>query len=291
MIKVKKKYIAIFLIPGILIYLFVYAVPLVTLVSTSFTQWKIGADIAFNGFTNYIELFQDKDGFHHAFFNTLIWIFLQATVHVFIGVTVALILSRRKFYWKFVRSVYMIPNVISAAALGMMYRLLFNANFGAVNEIIQFFGAEGFQKNWYFDSGSAFWTVTAAWLPFAGTVMLLVMAEIAAIDPALMEAARIDGASEGQIITRITLPLLRNIIATCMILGGTSMLQKLDIIMMTTNGGPMNRTLNLPLFIYQTALRQNNFGLANSAGVCLILIGVIFVLLVQKIFRVGTSDI
>ena len=69
------------------------------------------------------------------------------------------------------------------------------------------------------------------------------------------------------------------------------MLQKLDTLMMTTKGGPLNRTLNVPLYIYQTALTDNNFALANTAGVYLILIGLITVLVINRAFRLGHSDL
>ena len=68
------------------------------------------------------------------------------------------------------------------------------------------------------------------------------------------------------------------------------MLQKLDILMMTTKGGPLNATLNLPLYIYQTALTDNNFALANTAGIYLIGLGLILVLTLNRVFRLGKSD-
>jgi raffinose/stachyose/melibiose transport system permease protein len=81
--------------------------------------------------------------------------------------------------------------------------------------------------------------------------------------------------------------MLRNIIGTCAILAGTNMLQKLDIIMITTNGGPGNKTLNLPMYIYQTALKDNRFGYANTQGVVLIGIGLLTVVIISRMFKIG----
>lgn len=289
--KNNKLWIGIFLAPALILFLAVFGTSLVILLGSSFTEWSIGKPMVFVGIENYVTLVTSDQAFRQAFLNTLIWILLQSTVHVALGVTVALILARKRFYWKFVRTVYMIPNIISSAALGMMFLILFNAQFGAVNKVIQALGFTDFSKNWFYDKGSCFWAVTIIWLPYAATITILVLAEIAAIDPSLFEAARVDGANELQINLYITLPMLRNIIGTSAILGGTSMLQKLDVLMMTTKGGPLNRTLNLPLYIYQTALTDNNFALANTAGVYLILIGLVTVLVISKAFRLGHSDL
>lgn len=289
--KKNRLWIGIFLAPALILFLAVFGASLVILVSTSFTEWSIGKPMVFTGIDNYVKLITSDKAFRQAFVNTLIWILLQSTVHVAIGVLVALILSRKRFYWKFVRTVYMIPNIISSAALGMMFLILFNAQFGAVNKFIQALGFTDFSKNWFYESNSSFWTVTIIWLPYAATITILVLAEIAAIDTSLFEAARVDGANELQVNLYITLPMLRSIIGTSAILGGTSMLQKLDVLMMTTQGGPLNRTLNLPLYIYQTALTDNNFSLANTAGVYLILIGLVTVLVLNKAFRLGHSDL
>lgn len=289
--KVKKRWIACFMLPGLILFITVFGVSLVVLTGSSFANWSIGKPITFAGIENYIHLMTSDRAFRKAFSNTIIWILLQSTVHVAIGTTVALILSQKRFYWKFVRTVYMIPNIISSAALGMMFGILFNAQFGVVNKVIQVItGNPEFFKNWFYEKNSAFWTVTAIWLPYAATVTILILAEIAAIDQSLIEAARVDGASGRQINRYIVIPLLRNIIGTCAILGGTSMLQKLDILMMTTKGGPLNATLNLPLYIYQTALTDNNFALANTAGIYLIGLGLILVLTLNRVFRLGKSD-
>ncbi|MEG2434520.1 MAG: sugar ABC transporter permease, partial [Acinetobacter sp.] len=148
-----------------------------------------------------------------------------------------------------------------------------------------------FSQNWFMSKNTAFWAVTIIWLPYAATITILTLAEINAIDSSVFEAASVDGASELQVNFRIILPMLRNIIGTCTVLAATSMLQKFDVIMMTTQGGPLNYTLNLPLYIYQTALTNNDFARANTAGVYLIIMGFITLLFINRVFRMGKSDL
>ncbi len=286
----KKGYIALFLTPTIILFLIVYAISIVILFGTSFTEWTTGTKPVFIGLSNYIKMFTDDLDFTQSLINTVIWIVLQSTVHVCIGVLFAIILNMKEFYWKFARTVFMVPNIISGAAVGMLFLCILNPEFGAVNSIMRLLGFKDFAQNWFMDYSTSFFSVTMTWLPYAAVVTLLVLAEIAAIPEGIFESARIDGASEFKINLYIVLPLLRNIIGTCVILSGTSMLQKLDIIMMTTGGGPGNQTMNLPMYIYKTALMDNNFGYSNTIGTFLVLFGIVLVVLYRKLFKIGSSE-
>ena len=281
----KKKWVVIFLAPGLLLCVFIFLISIVQLGVTSFTDWTIGTDPVFSGLKNYIYLFTEDTEFQQSIINTLIWILLQSTVHVCIGTTLALILRRRKWYTNFMRGVFMIPNIISSAALGMLFLCIMNPQFGMVNNIIRMVTGTDFSQNWFLGADTAFFSVTLTWLPYAGLVTILVMAEMASIPEDIYEAARVDGATDFQIDIKIVLPLMRNIIGTATVLAATSMLQKLDIIMMTTNGGPAGKTMNMPMYLYQTALTDNNYGLANAQGVILIAIGLVVVGLIRGIYR------
>lgn len=281
----KKKWVVIFLAPGLLLFVFIFLISIVQLGVTSFTDWSIGTAPVFAGLKNYIYLFTEDTEFQQSIINTVIWILLQSTVHVCIGTTLALILRRRKWYTNFMRGVFMIPNIISSAALGMLFLCIMNPQFGMVNNIIRLITGTDFSQNWFLGADTAFFSVTLTWLPYAGLVTILVMAEMASIPEDIYEAARVDGATDFQIDIKIVLPLMRNIIGTATVLAATSMLQKLDIIMMTTNGGPAGKTMNMPMYLYQTALTDNNYGLANAQGVVLIAIGLVVVGLIRGIYR------
>lgn len=285
-----KTRIVLFLVPTVVLFLLVYGASLIILVGTSFTEWRIGSKIVFNGFSNYVKMLSNDSDFLQSLKNTVVWIILQSTLHVAIGVCFALILAKKEFYWKFARTAYMIPNIISSAALGMLFLCILNPEFGALNSLIRVQGYSEFYHNWFMDYRTSFIVVTMTWLPFAAIVTILVLAEIAAISESIFEAARIDGANDFKMNLYIVLPMLRNIIGTCVILGGTSMLQKLDIIMITTGGGPGNTTMNLPMYIFKTALVDNNFAYANTIGVFLVILGFVFVLLTQRLFKICSSE-
>ena len=119
--------------------------------------------------------------------------------------------------------------------------------------------------------------------------LFLMRQSMSTMPDAMIEAAKVDGATEFQIDLKIVLPMMKNIIGTSTVLASTSMMQKLDIIMMTTNGGPGGRTMNMPMYLYQTALTDNNYGLANAQGVVLIVLGLCVVGLIRNIYRMDKN--
>jgi len=257
---------------------------------TSFFEWKSGGVFHFVGLRNYIEAFVNDTRMHQALKNTGIWALLQSTVHVGIGTITAFILSRKIKGWKIFRTIFMIPNVISAAALGVIFLNVFNPKYGLLNSMISTITGNEFSKNWYFDQNSAFLTVTWSWLLYAGLVMILILAGVMSVPDEVMEAAKIDGASGLQIDFKIRLPLVRSILGTCVIISATSMLREFELIYLTTNGGPGDTTLNLPLYLYKTSLTDNNYGYANMMGVLLIILGIFAVFAINKLFRMSESD-
>ena len=288
--KNKRIWYIILLIPTLVLFLLIYAIPVITVFFTSFCEWKLLIPPHFVGLRNYIELFtQDKD-FIVALQNTALWVLLQSTFHVALGVTIAIILSKKIRGWKFIRTSYMLPTIISTAARAMVFLALFNPQYGVINSIIQLFAGPSFQQNWYFDPKTALFTVTTGWLFYAGTIVIMVMAEIVSIPESLIEAARIDGATSLQMDFKITLPLLRNVIGTSVILAATSMLKEFEMIFLTTKGGPYNLTYNLPLYLYKTAIMSNNYGYANAIGTMLIVVGVIVVICINKLFKFNQAD-
>ena len=162
----------VFIAPTMVLFLLVFAVPVVVLVGSSFCNWRTGDPITFNGIGNYIELIFHDNSFRQGFLNNVVWILLQGTIHVAIGVLFALILARRPFYWKFARTAYMIPSIISSAAMGMLFLCIFNPEFGMINSIVRMFLPD-YDHNWFMSYDTAFLTVTLTWMPYAAITTLL----------------------------------------------------------------------------------------------------------------------
>ena len=274
-----------FTIPCMILFALVYAAPIITVFYTSLCDYTAFNSPAFQGIKNFITIFSDSD-FICSIRNTLLWVVLQSTIHVGVGLAMALVLRRKPKGWKFARTAYMIPNIIPTAATGVMFTLLLNPMFGIVKPIMDFLGIDyAMVPNLFGNSRYAFWTVTATWIFYSGFNTIIFLAEMGAVSEEIYEAAAIDGATPWQADRYITLPLMRNVCGTCVTLASVAMVSQFDIIYMTTKGGPGTSTLNLPIYLYKAATLENNYGKANAVGVVQIIIGITLVILIKGLFR------
>ena len=288
--KNNKFWLYIFSAPLILFFTVFLLAPVIIVFGASFVEWKgFSGNITFIGLDNYTAAMSDPE-FIVSFKHTLIWIFLQSTIHVIIGISFAIIISKKFRGWKVLRTSFMIPNMISASALGFIFLMVFNGQIGLINSVLKKLNLEQFAHNWFFEPSTAFVSVTVTWLLFAGLIMLLVLTEIGTIPDSLYEAADLDGASQWQKDLFITIPQLRNVIGTCMIIAATSKLKEFELIYLTTKGGPGTETMSLPLYLYNTSIVQNNFGYSNMIGTVLICLGLILIYIISKVFKIASDD-
>lgn len=284
----RRIWLFVFIAPAVCMFLLMYIWPLTLAIISSFTRWNGFTDMKFIGFGNYIELFTDRN-FTAAITNTLIWSLLGAFVHVPWGVALALALSRKPRGWRFTRSVYMLPNIISGAGMALLFIFIYKPDSGLLTSTLRLIGLN-IDKNWLLGPDTAFLAVTNMWLWYAAVITLITLAEILSIPPEIYEAARIDGANEFQIDFYINLPLTRRIIGTGVIITVTEVFKTFDIIFMTTNGGPGNKTLNLAVMMVNGVVRQNRYGYANSVGIVLLIMGAAVMALSTSIFKMDRGE-
>jgi len=273
-----------FLLPTLVIFLVFYLTPIFTVFITAFTNWDGFNSPKYAGLANFSKLF-GRESFLFALRNLSLWGVIAMTLHVLIGVIVAFLMFDRFRGWKFVRAVYMIPNIISAAAWAMIYRFVFNNDYGLLNNLIRLV-KPGFSVNWFFESPAAFAAVTYTWLFYAVIVSLLVLADLMAVPQELYEAAYIDGADGFQVTRYIKLPLCRNSIGTAIICSGTARISMFESIALTTRGGPGNDTMNLPILLVNS-ITDMRYGMANAVGVVMFIIGILLLLFVKRTFRLN----
>ncbi len=275
-----------FLLPTLVIFLVFYLTPILTVIFTAFENWDGFNKPTYVGFQNFTRLF-GRESFRFALRNLSLWGIISMTIHVLIGMAVAFLMFDRFRGWKFVRAVYMIPNVISAAAWAMIYRFVFNNDYGLLNNLIRIVNP-AFSVNWFFESPAAFAAVTYTWLFYAVIVSLLVLADLMAIPQELYEAAYIDGAGGWQVTRFIKLPLCRNSIGTAIICSGTARISMYEAISLTTRGGPGNDTMNLPILLVNS-ITDMRYGMANAVALIMFIIGILLLLLVKRTFRLNDA--
>jgi raffinose/stachyose/melibiose transport system permease protein len=288
MSKLERKnlpWIYLFLAPTLIMFLMFYLWPILTVIITSFTRWNGMTNAEWIGLSNYQRLFR-MQSFLISLKNLGLWAAIAAVLHTAFGVVVALAFFRAPPGWKFVRTIFMVPNVISGAAWAMIYRFLFNNEFGLLNNVIRIVN-KNFSVNWFFESPAAFWAITFTWLFYAVVITLVVLSDLMAISTDVHEAAIIDGASGFQIMTRIDLPLCRFSIGTSVIMGLTSRISMYEAIALTSRGGPGDDTMSLSLILVK-AITDYNYGLANATGMIMLILGALIMLVCNRVFRMNS---
>lgn len=293
----KNGFILAFLLPAIIVWGIIYAYPLVNIFVTSFSKWnyKNFLNPEFLGwkniFDNYIKLFTVDRNFQVALVNSLKWVVLTMVIQMGFTVIVALVLSKKPFGWKFTRNAFIIPNIISTAAIGLIFLNLYSPSRGIVTEICNMI-SPGSDVSVLANPTYAFWGVTFSFILFGGSSCLLLLTQIFSINPAIYEAARIDGANETQLDFKIRLPLMRPMIGTVSVMAANYGLLLYNEIALISGGGPDNATYSLSYFVYKTGLGSTklNFARANAAGVIQIILGILLVGAINKVFRTDEAD-
>ena len=268
--------------PALLIYLFVMAFPAVFSVVLSFSNYRGGSlfsgeSIGFGGIKAYLEIFRDPY-FYMSLRNNIYIVLISVFGQIPLGFTLAYILNRGLIKGGgFFQAMIYLPNVISAVVIGILFRRFFLSANSAWLEIRQFF-----------DPAAEFIPGRNAMVPvlmvilwmYTGMYMLIFLANLQKIDVSIIEASKIDGASEWQTLRHIIFPALSGVIITCMILAISGSLRSFDLIFVMTEGGPAYRTSVLSIFMYDKAFRGTpNFPVANAIStimvvICFILIGI-----------------
>jgi raffinose/stachyose/melibiose transport system permease protein len=278
------RWIYAFILPGFLVFLAFYLYPILTVVVTSFTSWDGFNAPGFIGVTNYIKMFNNAH-FLQSLVNLILWSLIAMTLHTGYGVVVAFVLRRKLPLWRFAQTLFMVPNVISVAAWAMIYKYFFRNDIGILNSLIRLIDPL-FAADWFFQEPWAFWAITLTWLFYAVIVTLLVQGDLLAIPSQLHEAAIIDGATEWQRIWKIDLPLCRNSIGTGIICSITARIAMYESIYLTTNGA--GKTMNIPVLLVR-AIQDSRYGYANAHAVIMLILGVLTLLLVNRLFRMDES--
>ncbi|HPE92626.1 MAG TPA: sugar ABC transporter permease [Sphaerochaeta sp.] len=273
-----------FLLPVSVLFFFFFIYPFLFTIYTSFTSWRGIGSMKFNGLANYAKLLGDPT-FRKALGNNVVWALSQGFIQVPLACLVAMILVRKPRFWRSLRTIYYLPNVISTVALAMVWVAIYNVE-GPLNAILgALFGAE--KRNWLGNPDTALFAVIFQTVIYIGYFMIILLASAMNIPRSLYEAAEIDGASTFQQELSITLPMLRGSLITTMTLAMAYGMRHFESTFLMTGGGPAyaTTTMGIDLYLKMDALRYSE---ASTAGVFLILMGTVVITVLRKIF--GSSD-
>ncbi|HEX3142943.1 MAG TPA: sugar ABC transporter permease [Pyrinomonadaceae bacterium] len=211
--------------------------------------------------------------FLSAMIHTVVYAAIALTFEFLIGLALALLLNTQMRGRSIFRSLLLVPMMLPAVVVGVVWRLMLNSNFGAVNGTLKGIGINTDALTWTGSPKLAMASVIVAdvwqWTPF---MFLILLAGLQAIPQEPYEAALIDGASAWQTLRHVTLPLLKPAILIALLLRTMDLLRVFDQIFILTEGGPGFATETVSLYIYRTAFRFSNFGYAAAMSFVLLLI-------------------
>lgn len=279
----------IFILPFFVLFTIFTIYPSIQGIWVSLNKWSLMGRQKFIGLENYQDMLSDAK-FWDALKNTFGFTIICAPLITVISMIMALLANRPVKYKKFLRIAYYIPGVLSVSVGSFIAKYTFMPYRGLVNGILTSLGLMNTSTEpLWFEEPILAWTVvvimTIWWT--CGFPMLLYLSALQDIPPEIQEAAAVDGATELQKLTHLTLPLLRPTFFLVLLLQIIASFKIFGQIRMITGGGPSNSTRSLILYIYQVAFDKNKLGYAAAMSYALFLIIAVCVLAQLKLQSKG----
>jgi ABC-type sugar transport system permease subunit len=281
-----------FALPWTAIFLVFMALPIIASFVLSFTDFGIANlqnpfQLHFIGVQNYVKLAHDQT-FLLAALNTLYVVVVGVPLDIALALLVAIGVNRGVSYVRTIfRIGYYLPVVTSFVAIAVVWRFLYDTDAGLINNLLHLFGLQG--ANWL---GNPVLAMPAIILVIIwrniGSGMIIFLAGLQGIDQGLYEAAKIDGAGTFALFRNITLPLLRPTLLFVSVLTSIGFLQVFQEPFVMTQGGPLNRTLTVQIYLYQQGFNFFNLGYASAIGYVLFVAIVILAVIQFRVLRSHT---
>ncbi|WP_368498051.1 carbohydrate ABC transporter permease [Herbiconiux sp. A18JL235] len=230
------------------------------------------------GGSNYIKLVEDPV-FWRSLGNTLVFATLTVANQMVLGFMLAVLVRTRTRGRGILRTLLFIPVVISPAIVATSFRLLLTPD-GEFNGFLRALGLDGFAQPWLADPRTALLTLVVinVW-QYTGYSFVIYDAAMAQIDPSVIEAAHLDGASTFGMLRSVIAPLLSGSHLVLIVLGVISALKTFDLVFLTTAGGPGVETEFLSTYIYRQVITQFSAGYGAALSVALVVIALVFAVL------------
>ena len=274
------------LTPALLAFILLALLPVVNLFITSFhdVSWQAGAkQMEWVGLDNYAAM-RDDPLFKAGIFNTIILVIVATSAQVIIGLFLALACSSIGVKSRSYRALLILPLLIPGIVIGAIWRLMYNAEFGIFNQVLEGIGLSG--HDWLGSPSTALAAVIVVdiwhWTPFA---FLLLLAAVESLPQDVSEAARVDGATRWQEFRHVTLPLLYPAIFMTFLFRAVMASKVFDEVFLLTSGGPGTSTEVISFTIFQRYFLQDNPGYGSAMSVSIIFVVSIIIVIALNVSR------
>ena len=270
-------------IPAMVLVLSLLFIPIGQAVYYSMTSWN-GITSTWIGPSAYTAVFHDPTFWRVVQNNALL--LLSVPFAIGIPLIIATLLNEHVRGWKVFRSVYFLPTAISWVVIGIV-AVQFFALSGLMNHLLRIVGLGSLRTDMLAGQRTALLALGITFVfSMIGTNTIIFLTGMATLDPALLEAARVDGLNSRQIFLHVTLPLLKRFVQFSFVITVISAFSALfSLIFVMTNGGPGYGTTTLEFFVYQSAFSLGQFGTAALYGIILFVIMAVVGLVQLRVIR------
>lgn len=266
-------------LPTLLVFLAMGVYPTLQGLINSFTSYNMTeiGEKAFIGIDNYIRMFTDLR-FWQALGRTIIFVVLSVGISYLLGLMIAVFLNKVERGRNAYRIIFLIPMIIAPTITALNFKFMYNYNMGIINHILNVFGIANID---FLGNPSVALFSTLAVDIWLGTPLpiLILLAGIESQSDAYYEAARIDGATEWQVFTNITLPILKKFSVIVIVLRSMDALKVYEVIQLMTAGGPGSASETLNIYISKVGFSWFEMGYAAALGIFTLY----FIMIIAKI--------
>ncbi len=272
-----------FLPPALLLFTLFVTWPVVEAAYYSFFNWNgYGAPSKWIGLDNFVRVWNDPI-FYSSLFNNLLIILVSACIQVPLALALALMISDKSRSSVVFRAIFFLPYILGEIVAGLIWRYMYDGNYGVVAVVYRWFGQEAPQvlatQGW----ATAALLLVVVWKYF-GFHMALFVAGRQGIGDDVLEAAKIDGATRWQSTWSIVLPLMRPVAVLSLFFSILGSLQAFAIIIALTDGGPSNSTNSAVSYLYNFGIKRMRVGFGSAIGVSLFVICVLVMVFYKRLF-------
>ncbi|WP_206438367.1 carbohydrate ABC transporter permease [Paenibacillus whitsoniae] len=248
-------------------------------------------EFGFAGLLNFKRILFEDDLFFGTVWVTAKWVLIEVVLQLVLGLIVALLLNQSFRLRGLVRSLVLVPWAVSGVLTTMLWSLMYNQHIGVINDLLKKIGLIHEDIAWLANTKTVFGSVIVAelWrgIPFFAVTLL---ASLQSIPNDVYESCEVDGCGKVKKLFYITLPYLKESIIFATLLRAIWEFNSIDMIFTMTNGGPMNMTTTLPIYMMQTAILKGNYGYGSAIGVITFIFLMIFVLVYLRLSRSEQDD-
>lgn len=273
-----KKAIALFVVPGLILYVGLVFVPVIWSFVYSLYSGTPGLSWSFSGLKNYSKLLIDSK-FHESLMVTIRYILTTMLGMVVLGL--ALAMMYRFWLVKFknlIRTITFFPVILPTVAVGQLFRKIYEIqpNYGLLNSILDAIGLHDLVQPWIGQASTALGclSVMDIWVS-VGFYAVIFYGGLIDIPDDIIEAAKVDGCSSWQMFKNIIFPLLRPITITCLVFAFAGTVKVFESAIALTNGGPGSATTTLSMYMYNVAFDYRNYGYGSAIAIVIFLICII----------------